>query len=69
MQNQNQKIEILVLNSSAKNDLPPILLVHGAWHAAWCWEQFAVELNQMGYEVHYFSPALSGASLLKEVLR
>ena len=69
MQNQNQKIEMLVLNSSAKNDLPPILLVHGAWHAAWCWEQFAVELNKMGYEVHYFSlPGHGGSSLNKKNL-
>ncbi|MBV2353926.1 alpha/beta hydrolase [Streptomyces sp. J2-1] len=26
------------------NPLPSLLLVHGAWHAPWCWEQLAAEL-------------------------
>ncbi|WP_158608595.1 alpha/beta hydrolase [Stagnimonas aquatica] len=31
---------------------PPVLLVHGAWHGAWCWErQFAPWLRQQGHVV------------------
>jgi alpha-beta hydrolase superfamily lysophospholipase len=28
-----------------------ILLVHGAWHGAWCWEGFAEHLGQRGHGV------------------
>lgn len=31
----------------------PILLVHGAWHGAWCWEEhFVPYFADQGYEVH-----------------
>ncbi|HED35437.1 MAG TPA: alpha/beta hydrolase [Gammaproteobacteria bacterium] len=62
-------IEKVVLKPVQANKLPPILLVHGAWHAAWCWEVFAQALNQKGYEVHYFSlPGHGGTSLNKASL-
>ena len=28
-----------------------ILLVHGAWHGAWCWDQFAERLRARGHRV------------------
>jgi alpha-beta hydrolase superfamily lysophospholipase len=28
-----------------------ILLVHGAWHGPWCWEDFAQRLTARGYDV------------------
>ena len=32
--------------------LPTLLLVHGAWHGAWCWEQqFAPWLREQGHDV------------------
>lgn len=32
---------------------PSLLLVHGAWHGAWCWEQaFAPYLRDQGLRVH-----------------
>lgn len=32
---------------------PPLLLVHGAWHGAWCWEEgFADRLRDRGLEAH-----------------
>ncbi|WP_399895780.1 alpha/beta fold hydrolase [Streptomyces sp. BBFR51] len=30
---------------------PVILLVHGAWHGAWCWELLAPELTALGWQV------------------
>jgi alpha-beta hydrolase superfamily lysophospholipase len=27
------------------------VLVHGAWHGAWCWERFAPELRNRGHDV------------------
>lgn len=38
--------------------VPPVVLVHGAWHAAWCWEGWADRLTAAGHEVH--APSLSG---------
>ncbi|HEX4190287.1 MAG TPA: alpha/beta fold hydrolase [Marmoricola sp.] len=32
---------------------PPLLFVHGAWHASWCWdEHFTGHFADLGYEVH-----------------
>ena len=31
--------------------LPTLLLVHGAWHGAWCWERFVPWLEARGYRV------------------
>jgi len=28
-----------------------ILLVHGAWHGPWCWENFVTHLSERGHEV------------------
>lgn len=30
---------------------PPIVLVHGAWHGAWCWTQVADDLRSRGHDV------------------
>jgi len=59
-------IEKVVLKSPRATKLPPILLVHGAWHAAWCWKIFAQELNQKGYETHYFSLPGHGSTPLNK---
>lgn len=37
---------------------PPIVLVHGAWHGAWCWRRVAPLLRAAGHEV--FAPTLTG---------
>src|SRR5580658_4030096 len=34
------------------------LLVHGAWHGAWCWRRVVRLLTQAGHEV--FAPTLTG---------
>ncbi len=33
----------------------PLLLLHGAWHGAWCWESAVTELLERGFVVHSFS--------------
>ena len=33
---------------------PPIVLVHGAWHGAWCWDDLVAELRGRGREVVAF---------------
>ncbi|MFI8004712.1 alpha/beta fold hydrolase [Streptomyces sp. NPDC086010] len=39
---------------------PAILLVHGAWHGAWCWERLVPELTARGWQV--FTVDLPSAS-------
>ena len=36
----------------------PIVLVHGAWHGAWCWEKVIPILKEKGHETH--APDLPG---------
>jgi pimeloyl-ACP methyl ester carboxylesterase len=31
--------------------MAPILLVHGAWHGPWCWDDFAERLAERGHDV------------------
>lgn len=31
---------------------PPLLLVHGAWHGAWCWEAWLPRLAEAGYPAY-----------------
>jgi pimeloyl-ACP methyl ester carboxylesterase len=39
-------------------NLPPYVLVHGAWHGGWCWGQVAERLRAAGRRV--FTPTLTG---------
>jgi pimeloyl-ACP methyl ester carboxylesterase len=34
------------------------VLVHGAWHGAWCWQRVVLLLNRAGHDV--FAPTLTG---------
>ena len=40
------------------SDQPTIILVHGAWHGAWCWDDVAEALRGHGFEV--LTPDLPG---------
>jgi pimeloyl-ACP methyl ester carboxylesterase len=48
--------------AAAKNGseeaMAPFVLVHGAWHGAWCWRRVARLLTRKGHEV--FTPTLTG---------
>lgn len=46
---------------SAQNqspDKPVFVLVHGAWHGGWCWQDVSKDLKENGYLV--YTPSLSG---------
>jgi len=47
----------------------PILFVHGAWHAAWCWENFLPYFAQKGYGAYALSLRGHGASAGREEIR
>ena len=43
------------------------VLVHGAWHGAWCWRRVARMLTQAGHEV--FTPTLTGVGERSHLLK
>ncbi len=46
------RLEILRRRPRGRRGLPPVLLVHGAWHGAWCWDQgFMERLAARGHDV------------------
>lgn len=49
------KLEVISKCPRAKTHLTPLLFVHGAWHGAWCWENFLPYFAGHGYEAHALS--------------
>ena len=47
----------------------PILFVHGAWHAAWCWENFLPYFAQHGYAAYAVSLRGHGTSEGRDQIR
>lgn len=48
-------------------DLPPIVLVHGAWAGAWAWQRVLAPLRARGHVVH--AVTLSGCGERRHLLR
>ncbi len=43
-------LDVVVTEPTTGGDLPPLLFVHGAWHASWCWtEHFTGYFADLGY--------------------
>jgi alpha-beta hydrolase superfamily lysophospholipase len=49
------KLEVISKHPQEKTHSTPLLLVHGAWHGAWSWENFLSFFADQGYEVHALS--------------
>jgi pimeloyl-ACP methyl ester carboxylesterase len=47
----------------------PILMQHGMWHGAWCWEAWQEELARLGWESHAFSLPGHAGSPVQRPLR
>jgi pimeloyl-ACP methyl ester carboxylesterase len=57
------KLEVISKLPSSPHRAPPILFVHGAWHAAWCWDEFFLDyFAACGYAAHAVSLRGHGAS-------
>jgi len=63
------KLEIITKTPQTKTHDTPLLLIHGAWHGAWCWENFLPYFADQGYEVHALSLRGHGASEGHENIR
>lgn len=63
------KLEIVSEKPHNKTHEHPLLFIHGAWHGAWCWENFLPHFAERGYEVYAFSFRGHGSSEGREGLR
>lgn len=64
------KLEIISKYPSGKAHATPLLFVHGAWHAAWCWDvHFLDYFAQHGYAAHALSLRGHGGSEGRDSLR
>jgi pimeloyl-ACP methyl ester carboxylesterase len=59
----------VIANAKNETGLTPILFVHGAWHAAWCWENFLPYFAQQGYPSYAISLRGHGASEGRDKIR
>jgi pimeloyl-ACP methyl ester carboxylesterase len=50
------RLEVITREPEAEAHPTPILFIHGAWHAAWCWEEnFLPYFASQGYSAHALS--------------
>jgi pimeloyl-ACP methyl ester carboxylesterase len=49
------QLEHQVLYPSERRYAAPVLLIHGAWHGAWCWRDAMADFAARGFEVHAIS--------------
>jgi pimeloyl-ACP methyl ester carboxylesterase len=47
----------------AQSAQPPLLFIHGAWHGAWCWEEYFLPyFRKLGYQASAIDLPLHGAA-------
>jgi pimeloyl-ACP methyl ester carboxylesterase len=56
------QLEVISHQPENKTHPTPLLFVHGAWHGAWCWENFLPYFAEHGYEAHALSLRGHGSS-------
>ena len=63
-------LEVITRRPTGESRPTPLLFVHGAWHAAWCWEtHFLDYFASHGYVAHALSLRGHGASEGRDRLR
>ncbi|MCX5852925.1 MAG: alpha/beta fold hydrolase [Deltaproteobacteria bacterium] len=64
------KIELIKHQAKNGNKPTPILFIHGAWHGAWCWEEYFLPyFAARGYDAYALSLRGHGNSEGREGLR
>jgi pimeloyl-ACP methyl ester carboxylesterase len=48
-------LEHQVARPAQRRYATPLLLIHGAWHGAWCWKRAMQDFAERGFEVHAIS--------------
>ncbi len=57
-----ETIEHVIQRPTKRAHETPLLFQHGAWHGAWCWQQWMDYFASLGYEVHAISLPAHGKS-------
>src|SRR5436305_10216157 len=61
---QSPRLEIIARLPAKPRRAPPIVFVHGAWHAAWCWEDHFLDyFANLGFACYAVNLRGRGASL------
>lgn len=64
------QLELVYRQPATQTSATPILFVHGAWHAAWCWDEYFLPyFAQHGYASYALSLRGHGSSQGEERLR
>jgi pimeloyl-ACP methyl ester carboxylesterase len=63
------ELEVLVQSPAGAPRATPLLFVHGAWHAAWCWENFLPYFADQGYAAYALSLRGHGGSAGRAQIR
>lgn len=63
------RIERIVYKPKSPKYKTPIVLQHGMWHGAWCWETWQKALAERGWESHAHSLPGHGQSLVQRPIR
>ncbi len=58
-------IERITYTPKERKHVTPILMLHGMWHGAWCWEPWQKYLAEQGWETISFSLPGHGRSTLQ----
>jgi len=51
----DMELEIITKQPAQMTHSTPLLFIHGAWHGAWCWENFLPYFAESGFEVYALS--------------
>jgi len=62
-------LEVISHRPKKKTHNAPVLFIHGAWHGAWCWENFLPYFADNGFEAHALSLRGHGKSEGREGIR
>jgi pimeloyl-ACP methyl ester carboxylesterase len=61
-------IERVIYTPKQRRFETPILMLHGMWHGAWCWQQWQELFAEWGWESHAFSlPGHAGSPVQRPI--
>jgi pimeloyl-ACP methyl ester carboxylesterase len=61
-----ETIEHITQHPVKRTHATPLFFQHGAWHGAWCWQQWMDYFSVLGYEVHAINLPGHGTSPYKK---
>lgn len=59
---EHPRLRVTTTRAAADTGRPPVLLLHGLWHAGWAWENWSARLAARGHDCHAVDLRGHGAS-------